>query len=217
MGEKFLKHFIFVLAILLMTSGNTGMAASETGSSSGHGRIGVGTWKTQAEFRFVRVTKDGKALYASDFDPGSPGWPYTRGEWNVIDDAYRQTEMDPDCRAFVGDPAWTDYTLTLEAQKIAGQEGFLIFFRVSGDEQYCIWSLGGSGNTQDVLARHDGDNGGALDHVIPCHIDTGSWYRIQVSVQGSHIQCWLDGALVHDVVVGQSPQAVQTPASPATR
>ena len=38
------------------------------------GAIGVGTWNTSAEFKDIRVEKDGKTLYASDFAQGAADW-----------------------------------------------------------------------------------------------------------------------------------------------
>ena len=175
--------------------------------SGATGRIGVGTWKTEAEFRHVRVTRAGKVLYAADFAPGSPGWPYTRGEWEVKDNAYRQTDPGEDRRAYVGDPRWGDYTLTLQARKLDGQEGFLIFFRVRDLDHYSIWSLGGDDNTHDVLAQHSGSADGRLGPVLPGGIATGRWYDIRVSVQGAHIRCWLDDQLMHDVFVSPAPKS----------
>ena len=46
-------------------------------------------------------------------------------------------------RAVVGDKSWTDYTVSVKARKLAGQEGFLVLFRVNSDEDKCWWNLGG--------------------------------------------------------------------------
>ena len=35
------------------------------------GRVGVGTWNTAAEFRDIRVERDGKVVYQSDFARGA--------------------------------------------------------------------------------------------------------------------------------------------------
>jgi len=46
----------------------------------------------------------------------------------------RQTAEKEFIRALAGDKSWTDYTLTCKAQKISGAEGFLILFRIAGDD-----------------------------------------------------------------------------------
>ena len=96
-------------------------------------------------------------------------------------------------RALAGDRHWTDYTLELKARKLSGAEGFLILFRVNGDEDRVWWNLGGWGNTQDAI-----EAGGTID-AKPGHIDTGRWYDLKVTVAGANVKCWCDGELVHDV------------------
>jgi hypothetical protein len=94
------------------------------------GRIGVGTWKTQAEFKDIRVEKDGKVLLQSDFTTDMKGWRRVDGAWEVVEGALRQTGDAQGARILAGDPQWTDYTLSLKARKLGGMQGFLILFQV---------------------------------------------------------------------------------------
>jgi alpha-L-arabinofuranosidase len=160
------------------------------------GKIGVGTWDTAAEFRDVQVvTPEGKVLLKSDFTKNSDGWKLLGdgAGWKVENGALRQTAEKEFIRALAGDKQWTDYTLTLKARKISGAEGFLILFRVGDDEDRTWWNIGGWGNTRDGI-----ESGTTLDSK-PGHIETGRWYDIQITVTGRHVQCWLDGKLVHDL------------------
>lgn len=196
-----MKTFVLGLLALVVFA----LIGPNASAQKAHGRIGLGTWKTQAEFRQVRVTSNDKALFIDDFSPGSAGWPYTHGEWAVQDGAYRQTDPSEDRRAYAGGLDWTDYTLTLQARKLGGQEGFLIFFRVADPDHYCVWALGGDGNTRTVLAKQVGTAATRLDPGGMCHIDSNRWYDLKVSVSGAHIRCWLDGKIIHDVVVQPLP------------
>lgn len=164
--------------------------AVSTGPASG--MVGVGTWMTQAEFKDIQVTQDGKVLYASDFSKGSEGWKFAGGEWKVQDGALRQSAMAENLRAFIGDTSWTDYTLTLKARKIGGNEGFLISFRAPDDKQKSWWNIGGWNNTRHALEI------GASDPGVNGSIETGRWYDIRVEVKGSAVKCYLDGKLLHD-------------------
>ena len=158
------------------------------------GRIGVGTWNTSAEFKDVQVTApDGKVLLTSDFSHDSAGWTTLGGDWSVADGALRENGEQEFIRALAGRPEWTDYTLTLKARKIHGSEGFLVLFHIVGDEDRVWWNLGGWGNTADAI-----ENGSTLDRQ-PGSIETGRWYDLRVTVRGKHIQCYLDGRLVHDL------------------
>jgi alpha-L-arabinofuranosidase len=159
------------------------------------GRIGVGTWNTAAEFKDIQVTApDGKVLFTSDFSNGTQGWTLlgSGAKWQAQDGALRQTAEREFIRALAGDKTWTDYTLTLKARKISGAEGFLILFRINGNEDRTWWNIGGWNNTQDAL-----ESGGPVD-AKPSHIETDRWYDIKVDVRGKHVKCWLDGQLVHD-------------------
>jgi alpha-L-arabinofuranosidase len=159
------------------------------------GMIGVGTWNTAAEFRNVKVAApDGKVLLADDLSHGTDRWKFLGGgDWKVADGALRQTAEKEFIRALAGDRNWTDYTLTLQARKISGAEGFLVLFRIRGDEDRIWWNIGGWGNTADAIEA--GDRLGSK----PDNIESGRWYDLKVVVTGNHVQCYRDGKLEHDV------------------
>jgi alpha-L-arabinofuranosidase len=162
------------------------------------GEIGVGTWNTAAEFKDLQVTDpDGKVLFTSDFSGGSKDWKFLGdgADWKVQDGALRQNSEREFLRALAGDKKWTDYTLTLKARKISGAEGFLILFRIAGDDDRTWWNIGGWGNTQDAI-----ECGGTVDSK-PTQIETGRWYDIKLTVAGKRVKCWLDGRLVHDTEI----------------
>ncbi len=159
------------------------------------GAIGVGTWRTQAEFQDVKViAPDGAVLFASDFSTNSNGWRFQGGDWQVADGALHQSSGSENVRAVTGDKSWTDYTLSLKARKLGGSEGFLILFHINDDTTKNWWNIGGWGNSA---------NGIELDNNIvtrtPGGIESGRWYDIRVDVRGNHVQCYLDGRLVHDL------------------
>ena len=158
------------------------------------GLIGVGTWATQAEFKEIRVTRDGRTLFESDFTRGTDGWKLSRGQWRVADGVLRQTGGETNVRAMVGDPSWSDYTLTLKARKLGGREGFLIYFQTLGEEATGVWNLGGWDNKQ-----HGGEALGVPLTRVPGTIEPGRWYDIRVELAGGTVRCYLDGTLVQEV------------------
>jgi len=162
--------------------------------SASAGRVGVGTWATQAEYKDLKVTRDGETLWSADLGRGTEGWKLLGGDWKVEEGALRQSHRGENIRALAGDPSWKDYTLSLKARKLGGAEGFLILFRVGDENQKSWWNLGGWGNT-----RHAIEMGGEVGRSVPGRIETGRWYDIRVELQGSRIRCYLDGQLVHDV------------------
>jgi alpha-L-arabinofuranosidase len=159
------------------------------------GAIGVGTWLTQAEFKDIKVTRDGETLYSCDFANGTQGWKLLGGgEWSAQDGALRQTSRRENVRAVAGDKAWSDYTYSLKARKLSGAEGFLILFRVRDENAKSWWNLGGWGNQ-----RHAIEMGGIVGNEVPGRIETGRWYDIRIELKGDSIKCYLDDKLLHDV------------------
>ncbi len=159
------------------------------------GRIGLGTWETQVEFKDLKVTApDGTLLYQADFaGKGTEGWIFLGdGEWSVQDGALRQTSAKPKVRALVGDSFWTDYTVELKARKIAGREGFMVLFHNAYDQDRTAWNLGGWENKYYALVLADADD--RKDGSI----ETGRWYDVRVQLDGDRVRGWLDEKLVHD-------------------
>jgi len=163
------------------------------------GAVGLGTWETQAEFRNLKVVSArGETLLMADFGQGAAGWRTVRGAWQATEGVYRQTELAQDCRAVAGDPAWTDYTITLQARKLGGAEGFLIMFRVRDDDNWYWWNIGGWGNMRHAVERSIGGSKLLACPQVHGSVETGRWYDIRIEVQGARIRCYLDGQLIHD-------------------
>lgn len=164
-------------------SGNRAVAGSA-------GRAGVGTWKTQAEFKDFRVTQGAKVL----FRQGGGAWDLRSGSWKEDAGILRQDGGDEGAVALVGDASWTDCTVSVKARKTGGSEGFLILFRSADETQRCWWNLGGWSNTAHAIEA----NGVELGRVAGT-IETGRWYDIRIEIQGGRITCLLDGRRIHEV------------------
>ncbi len=187
--------------------------ASETRlADSPHGGIGLSTWMTQAEFKDIKVSQGGRTLYASDFSKDAAGWRVAKGNWTVQDGAYRENEQGLDLRSGAGDAAWTDYTYSLKARKLGGDEGFLVMFHVRGEGDWYWWNLGGWGNQRHSIEKCVGGAKSELPVSVPGKIETDRWYDIRIEVQGRHIRCFLDGQLIHDVE-DQGPEPMAAVAS----
>lgn len=160
-----------------------------------HGRIGLGTWNAQAEFKDLKVTApDGTLLYGSDFaNKGTEGWTfYGAGEWSVQDGVLRQTVEKQKIRALVGDLAWKDYTIEVKARRLAGREGFQVLFHNQHDEDRTGLNFGGWDNRYYALVLAD------CYEYKDGSVEIGRWYDVRVQLEGEQIRSWLDGKLVHD-------------------
>ena len=67
---------------------------------------------------------------------------------------------------YAGTEDWSDYTLSFEATKTDGKEGFFIPFSVN-DSGMFYWNIGGYGNTLSCLQeRRNGVKTGQLEWTI---------------------------------------------------
>lgn len=161
------------------TALRTDVAIATAAAPPLRGRVGVGTWDTQAEFRDLIVERGGtvaaraEAPRSVDFARGAP--PAAELPW-------------------LGAADWSDFTMRVRAKKTGGAEGFLVVFADDGTER-CWWNVGGWGNREHGIERNRGPVGARVSGAI----ETGRWYELAVKVSGRRVQCFLDGALVHDV------------------
>jgi alpha-L-arabinofuranosidase len=159
------------------------------------GCIGLGTWNNSAEFKDVKVVSaDGKVLFQSDFPGAIDTWrKIGRGEWSVQDGVLRQSAIAPFVTAFVGDTTWTDYTITLKARKLAGENGFQIYFHHLKNNDRLRWDLGGFSNSVDLLEI------GVTSATMSATIEPGRWYDVKIELRGNSARGYLDGKLVQEV------------------
>ena len=160
------------------------------------GGIGVGAWNTQAEYKDITVTRANKQVYQSDFSKGAEGWKLVSGDWKTQDGALRQSGGGDNLLALAGDPSWTDYTLTLKARKLGGDEGFLILFHVRDAENLVQWNIGGWNNKRFVVEQKEGNANREISKGPERGIESKRWYDIKVEVQGDKASCYLDGKLI---------------------
>ena len=159
------------------------------------GRIGLCTYHTDAEFKDVRVTRNGQTLFASTFDRNVKGWKTAGGSWAIGEGAYRQSDTNVVATSLAGDPAWSDYTLTLKARKLGGDEGFIVLVRNSARDHQVQWNLGGWGNQKHGLQILAGAKS-QLVAQVPGSIETGRWYDLKIELHGVRLEAYLDGQLL---------------------
>ncbi len=86
---------------------------------------------------------------------------------------------------------------------MAGTEGFLIIFRNSEGGSFLEWNVGGWDNKehgiQGHLASHSTDTNVITQHAGS--IEENRWYDVKIELNGSHVKCFLDGKLIHDVEI----------------
>lgn len=167
-----------------------------------HGAIGVGSWNTSVQFTNVVVTSNGVTLYRSDFvNQGTNGWRVFNGEWNTNNGLYQQTAITTDCYSTSGNTNWANYTISLQARKVSGSEGFLILFNFLDDNNWTWWNVGGWNNTLDGVEQTVDGTKTTLAQVSQSPIANNTWYNINIVLSNATVFCYLNGALVQTVTL----------------
>jgi len=118
------------------------------------GRIGLGTWKTAAEFDYIKVSdRDGKILFFDDFDHDGKTWQVYHGTWKATNGLLVQSSLAQDSRVYFGKADWSDYTIEVRARKKEGSEEFLILFGAKDNNNYYWWNIGGYANRSSVIEK----------------------------------------------------------------
>jgi hypothetical protein len=163
------------------------------------GAAGLGTWNTAAEFNHFVITRGNRVLFKGDFSAGTNGWRFGNGAWAVQNGVLRQSAIAENCRALAGESGWGDYTLSVQARKVGGNEGFLILFNTVDGKNWAWWNVGGWNNTKYAIETCVDGNKSTLGDKVAGQIETGKWYDLRVELNGLRVRCYLNNALVHDV------------------
>ncbi len=161
-----------------------------------HGLTGVGTYETRVEYTDMMVTgPDGKTLSAKNLinEPGQ--WKFPHGHWAVEDGVIRPRGNNLQTWALAGDPAWTDYTVTLRARKLEGNEGFIVLWHAADGDNYRWWNIGGWGNTLSRCEMTESGGREAYGPSTPFTVETGRWYNLKLVVTGHTARGYVDGKL----------------------
>ncbi len=166
------------------------------------GGIGVGTRSAGAEFKEIKVTRNGAILYASEFaDSDAEGWHLPNGvRWQVKDGLLRQVDPATSATAFIGDERWADYTVSLKARKLAGNGHLVVIVRNSRQNCRIEWNLGSKGNSRHTLVSWVGQQDQPVAET-PGKIEENRWYDLRIELRGRRLDCYIDGQLVHSVDV----------------
>ena len=103
-----------------------------------------------------------------------------------------------------GDPEWSDYDLTLEAQKVKGAgHGYQVMFHRLAPRTFGWLGLGVFENKGcEMYFETDGKGSRASDdtkdHWAWKGIDVGDWYSIRIEVRKSQFKSYLDGHLIFE-------------------
>lgn len=178
-----------------------------------HGAVGIGTYRTQAEFKDLTVTSGGQTLLSASGGSGLEGWNPDAGTWSVDDHLFKQSSGRPNARMWTGDTSWTNYTISVKARKLGGAEGFLVLFHVHDRVNYWWWNVGGWNDTESAIQRTEDGSADVVGDGAPVTVQTGKWYDLRVEVSDGHVKGYLDGRLVNEATESSRPPVASIYAS----
>ncbi len=165
-----------------------------------NGGIGVGTWKTQAEFGDFKITTAGGETQK----PAIGEWTTVKEGWIVSDDLAVQVSPNT-MTGLISEKSFHEtYTFECKARKTGGAEGFLIYFgmRDENKEGY-MFNIGGWGNSKTALQDvTDGQGAGVLSESAQT-LEMNRWYDIKLVASGNNAELYIDG----DLKIRHTPEA----------
>ena len=111
--------------------------------------------------------------------------------------------------AYFGESDWENYTYTLKATKLDGEEGFIIPFAVGDKDNNFFWNIGGWNNTVSALQQiENGVKPGQIAGTAKdFSVETGKTYELKIVVSGRNVKCYIDGELYVDYKTGSDCEA----------
>ena len=210
------KLFMNNTGARLVSSSLSGAAVPQANVT---GRVGVGTWYTAAAFDNVKVSslETGRTLDRDRFTLPDLFYKWelpTDGEFRVKGGRLVQSSTwmqysNTGSVAYFGDPEWQNISFTVEAEKLEGEEGFLIAFGVADTENNFFWNLGGWQNTVSCLQQvKNGEKTGQIPGTVrPFSAETGRVYHLRVDINGRNVKCYVDDELYIDYTDGSDSEA----------
>jgi len=158
------------------------------------GNIGLSTWDTQAEYKDVEVTQDGKVLYKAH-DANESEWRLEGGQWSAQGNTLAQTQDGAWPLATLRGQWFDRYVLKLKAKKTGGYNAFMIPFAMRDNQNYLRAHIGAWLNK---VAAFESVTRGADAIVsqpvrLESAIELNRWYTIELHVDHHTVTCYLDG------------------------
>lgn len=143
------------------------------------GRIGLGGWNTDNEYRELKVTlPDGRVIEA-DMERG---WTPKGGTWSAADGTLSQ-EGPGVMRWSIWDSPeeFSDCSISVKARKKSGDEGFILYFGMQGETGYVL-NIGGWSNQTTAFQHMVGADMPQIPNNIAQQVETGRWYDIRKGI-----------------------------------
>jgi alpha-L-arabinofuranosidase len=144
-------------------------------------------------FKDFTVSENETVVYKADFTNNQNEWEPLWGRWRVENGYYIQGDLGNRRISMLRDKLFNNCTIGFKAQKIKGDEGFLLIFSGNNKDDYYQLNIGGNGNKNVVIEKVLGGIGMVVSEQGSFQVENNRWYDIKVTIDNDEVECLIDG------------------------
>lgn len=130
-----------------------------------------------------------------------------KGAWLMVGDNLVQMQATGHSSILFGSPSWRDYTVSFDAMRVDGKEGYQLFFRSQSASHTKLFGVGSYSNDwHEIVSLVQGKWERKAGSLIRGSIQDREWERVRVSVAADKFQCFLNGKLILEEADDRYPQ-----------
>lgn len=159
------------------------------------GSFGLGSYATQCEYRNIQITP-ANTNKAQKYAPKQ--FVQKKGTWKVTGNTIAQTSDQQVTLAQLPGFSSNHYTVTLQARKTGGLEGFFIYYGLdeSGMSGYAVNIAGWNNRTTSVQPMRRGRVSDNVSPMVRQSVDNNKWYNIKIDVTPDSAMLYVDNTLI---------------------
>jgi alpha-L-arabinofuranosidase len=164
------------------------------------GRIGLGSWRTQTEFRDLEILDaSGNTVFSGNFNNLDQWQSPVEGKWEASGGVLKQNDPDQDAaRIFLNAVIPESGEIRVKARRTGGSEGFLVLFNGEKDDRFFFANYGAAGNSFHEVQSWGAPEGYAYKRYSSTRgaIENNRWYNLRIVIRRDRAEMYLDDQLL---------------------
>ncbi len=168
------------------------------------GRIGLGSWNTQTEFKNLEIRDEKGNLVASDNFENTSQWEIpVEGKWTTENGIMKQSDPDVAAARIFLKNKITSGEIRVKARRTGGSEGFLVYLNAERDDRFFFANYGANGNTFSEMQAWGAPEGYAYKSIKSTRgaIENDRWYDLKIVIGNNRADMYLDGILLSSAIL----------------
>jgi alpha-L-arabinofuranosidase len=151
------------------------------------GFVGLGSQATHVVYKDFTVECTDKETYYSTFDFEEQDWDPLAGHWRFENNSYIQSDLGALRLSRLLKRNYTSAKISFKANKVKGENGFIMVFAGTDERNYYQINLGENGKA--FIEKVTNGIPAAVSDSSDFTPLTDSWYQIEATIDKSHIAC----------------------------